>query len=143
MSAIPTVTNSTSSAPPPQRMPIQSLGQQEFIKILVAQLTSQDPMNPQKDTEFVAQMAQFSQLESSKTLTAELTSLRQQQDFLSANSLIGRQIQVADGDAQFIGTVTGVEMSKGSPLIAVGEKTFALNEVVRVGAPASGHGYAN
>ena len=57
----PSVAPSTdNSAHYAERMPAQKLGQDEFIKILVTQLRSQDPLNPQKDTEFIGQMAQFS-----------------------------------------------------------------------------------
>src|SRR5688500_11321181 len=70
-----------------ERLPVQTLGQEEFIKILVAQLTSQDPLNPQKDTEFIGQMAQFSALESTKSMQSEIQTLR-------ANSLLGHTVEV-------------------------------------------------
>jgi flagellar basal-body rod modification protein FlgD len=130
--AISSTTSATAAAQGIGRLPVQTLGQEEFIKILVTQLTSQDPMNPQKDTEFIAQMAQFSQLESNKTLASELTSMRQQQDFLSASSMIGRTVEFDDGDASHTGTVTGVEMREGKPFIVAGEHIFGLGDVVRV-----------
>ena len=54
------------------RVPIQTLGQNDFLKLLVTQMTSQDPLNPQKDTDFIAQMAQFSSLEQSKTMASDV-----------------------------------------------------------------------
>jgi flagellar basal-body rod modification protein FlgD len=136
--AIPAVNSNATTQAPASRIPIKTLGQEDFIKILVTQMTSQDPMNPQKDTEFVAQMAQFSQLESSKTVTSELTSMREQQDFLKANSLIGRRVQMASDDGMYIGTVSGVEMKGKEPLLQVGEETFALADLIRVDQPQSG-----
>src|SRR5688572_31229766 len=79
------------------RLPAQKLGQDEFIKILVAQLTSQDPLNPQKDSEFIGQMAQFSALESTKVMQNEIQTLR-------ANSLLGHTVEVKTEKS---GTVTG------------------------------------
>ena len=140
--AISNVSPATAGAVPPTRVPIQTLGQEDFIKILIAQLTTQDPMNPQKDTEFIAQMAQFSQLENSKTMTGELQNLRMQQDFLKANSLIGRVVQFSDGqDAGYVGTVTGMTVENGVPMLAVGDQTFSLNAVQRVqnGTPGRTH----
>jgi flagellar basal-body rod modification protein FlgD len=134
--------SSGSAAMAASRVPIQSLGQEDFIKILVAQLTTQDPMNPQKDTEFVAQMAQFSQLESSKDMRAELENMRMQQDFVQANSLIGRQVQFAEGanGASFVGTVTGMRVTSGEPMVTVGDQSFFLSDVVRVDQAAATSG---
>jgi flagellar basal-body rod modification protein FlgD len=126
------------------RVPIQTLGQEDFIKILVTQLTTQDPMNPQKDTEFIGQMAQFSQLESSKDMRTELENLRLQQDFLKANSMIGRKVQFDPEEGLgFVGTVTGMQVVDGQPQLAVGDKLFTLSDVVRIEqATATGGTYA-
>ena len=45
------------------------LGADDFMKLLTTQLTSQDPMNPMKDTEFISQMANFTSLEQMRTLS--------------------------------------------------------------------------
>jgi flagellar basal-body rod modification protein FlgD len=135
---------STNAALTADRVPIQTLGQEDFIKILVTQLTTQDPMNPQKDTEFVAQMAQFSQLESSKDMRTELESLRVQQEFLKANSMIGRRVQFQPEEGLgYVGTVTGMQVVDGQPHLAVGEKLFTIADVVRIDqAGATGGTYA-
>lgn len=131
ISAIGTVHTSLNYA---ERMPVQKLDQDDFIKILVAQLTSQDPMNPQKDTEFVGQMAQFSSLESTKSMQTEIKTLR-------ANSMIGKTVEVAvNRDANVVGEVTAVVNEKGEPKIVIGDRSYALSDVVRVDAsvtPAS------
>lgn len=109
-----------------ERMPVQKLGQDDFIKILVAQLSSQDPMNPQKDTEFIGQMAQFSALESTKSMQSEIQTLR-------ANSMLGQTVEVAvNREANVIGVVTGIVNEKGEPKIIIGEESYSLKDVVRV-----------
>lgn len=122
----------------------KTLGQEEFFQILVAQLTTQDPLNPLSDAEFIGQMAQFSQLESSRGMMAELQSIRTQQDFVQANSLIGRQVQFETSDATgYLGTVTSIEVKNGQPLLAVGDQTFTLDQVVRVHPAALSRSNAN
>jgi flagellar basal-body rod modification protein FlgD len=59
VTAAETATDTTRSSGP------KALGQDEFLKLLVTQLKQQDPLNPTNNTEFVAQLAQFSQLEQS------------------------------------------------------------------------------
>lgn len=116
-----------------ERQPIQTLGQEEFIKILVAQMTSQDPLNPQKDTEFIAQMAQFSALENSRVMQAEMEAMRAQQDFLHANTLLGRRIELTtEGAEHLVGTVTAVRVVEGEPLLVVGGQAHPLSNVLRV-----------
>lgn len=104
---------------------MQRLGQDEFIKILVTQLRSQDPLNPQKDTEFVGQMAQFSALESTKLMQSEIQSLR-------ANSLIGHTVEVSGEEANFIGEVTSVDTIQGELKIIVDGVPYSLSDVIRV-----------
>jgi flagellar basal-body rod modification protein FlgD len=120
--AAPSTDNSLSYA---ERVPMQKLGQDEFIKILVTQLRSQDPLNPQKDTEFVGQMAQFSALESTKMMQDEIQSLR-------ANSLLGQTVEIAGEENNIIGQVTSVDKIQGELKIIVDGLPYSLSDVIRV-----------
>lgn len=107
---------------------MQKLDQNDFIKLLVAQLTTQDPLNPQKDTEFIGQMTQFSALESSKTMQTELQTLR-------ATQLLGQtvEIKLEDEDgATLVGQVTAIDNGSGQPKIIVAGEAFSLSDVIRV-----------
>jgi flagellar basal-body rod modification protein FlgD len=78
-----------------------SLGQEDFLKLLIAQLENQDPMEPAKDTEFVAQMATFSSLEQLITANDNLEGLALGQANLinsQALTLIGKEALVEAGD---------------------------------------------
>jgi len=125
--------NSEATPADPGRIPVKTLDQQDFIKILVTQLSTQDPLDPQKDSDFIGQMAQFSTLESNKTMTSGIESLQSQQEFLKANSLIGRNVELLDDDANhFTGAVTAVQVVAGKPQLIVDEKPYTLDEVIRV-----------
>ena len=107
----PASAGDTTTTDPSARTPVKTLGQDDFLKLLVAQMTSQDPLEPQKDTDFIAQMAQFSTLEQSKTMGQDVTGLRDQQDISQAYSLIGQSVSVqADANTTAQGTVQAVNI---------------------------------
>lgn len=75
----------------------KSLGQDAFLKLLVAQLQNQDPLNPQENYEFVAQLAQFSSLEQSIGINDRLDALALQNQGLQNSqivALVGKQATV-------------------------------------------------
>lgn len=63
-----------------------------FLRLLGAQMKSQNPLDPMKDTEFVAQMAQFSQLEQITSLSANMKSLNMSSQISQGAALIGREV---------------------------------------------------
>ena len=113
-----------------ERVPVKMLGQNEFLKLLVTQMQNQDPMKPVSDTEFIAQMAQFSSLEQTKTMSADITKLRQGNDFLQATNLLGKEVRLHLGDMEFTkGIVTDLNVKDGEARIIVGDKTYTLDQV--------------
>jgi flagellar basal-body rod modification protein FlgD len=81
----------------------RTLGQDEFLKLLVAQLKNQDPLKPMENTAFVAELAQFSQLEqAAKQVTLLERSLAAQTANLpyALLALVGRQVTVSGGVVQ-------------------------------------------
>ena len=85
----------------------KALGQDDFLKLLVAQLQNQDPLNPSDATEFTAQLAQYSQLEQLFNLNKSMDQLAQAQnnsERLSALGLIGKDVVVEGADFNLEGT---------------------------------------
>ena len=120
-----------------ERVPVKMLGQNEFLKLLVTQMRNQDPMQPVSDTEFIAQMAQFSSLEQTKTMSSDITKLRQGNDFLQATNLLGKEVRLNLGGMAFTkGIVTDLNVKDGEARIIVGEKTYTLDQVNSVSAEA-------
>ena len=77
------------------------MGKEEFLKMLIAQLKNQNPLNPLEGTEFTAQLAQFSSLEQLQNVYTELKALSQRQASLNNSqlvSLIGKEV-TARGNA--------------------------------------------
>lgn len=122
--------------PGTDRLPIKSLQQNDFLKLLAAQMTSQDPLNPSSDAEFMSQMTQFSTLEQAKSTQAEISQLRANQDFLRADGLLGRTVHLQaliDGETvHTTGIVDAIKNQAGTPQLIVNGMAFNLGEVVQV-----------
>src|SRR5437773_2200992 len=100
--------------------PIKTLSQDDFLKLLVVQMKSQDPLNPKTDTEFIAQMTQFSALEQAKSMQQDIAGLRGDQELLQADALIGRFVTLQDGkNLVSPGVVSAVDVMAGTPMIVV------------------------
>src|SRR4051812_43579989 len=80
------------------------MGKDDFMKLLVAQLQNQDPMKPMDDKEFITQLAQFTSLEASQKMTAQIEELNGSAMLTQAATLIGKQISAKLETGQ---TVTG------------------------------------
>ena len=99
-----------------------------FLKLLVAQLSNQDPLNPTEDKEFVTQLAQFTSLEQLQNINegvGNLNTTMHQSQLLSATSFIGKQI-LADGSQ-----ITKVSDDKGE--IYTTDLYYTLDEDVAKG----------
>jgi flagellar basal-body rod modification protein FlgD len=108
----------------------QALGQEDFLKLLAQQFQQQDPMKPMDDTAFISQMAQFTSLSQTNTMTQQLASMQANQSAATASSYLGRQVTVDTGDGSTTsGLVSGVDVSTGTPRIVVGDYTYSLAAV--------------
>jgi flagellar basal-body rod modification protein FlgD len=112
--AISTVSSSTSA------LQGNSLKMEDFMKILLTQLTYQDPLKPMDNQEFMAQMAQFTSLEQTQQLNEKMSLLVANQAALQSVGLIGRTVDLAvSGGATLTGTVTSLSLGGESPTISI------------------------
>lgn len=108
----------------------ENMGQTEFLTLFTTQLKNQNPLDPVKNEAFVAQLAQFSQLEATtamKTSMQNLVSSLANDRLLGATSLIGKTVGVPDGPVM----VTDTTVSQGvinAPTGADGIKVQVFNE---------------
>ena len=117
----------------------QTLTQANFLQLLVTQMSSQDPLNPQSDTAFAAQLAQFSALQQSQATLQQSQAMSQNMSVLQANSLLGEIVTVApaDGSAFVSGPVTGVQIQSGTPVVVVNSQAYDLSQVTAIAPPVS------
>lgn len=106
------------------------LGQDAFLQLLLTQLQYQDPMNPMNDTEFVAQLAQFTTLSEIQKLNATANELLTAQGLSSAASLIGLTVTgLDDDDSSITGVVQSALMKDSKVYVRVGDTDVALANV--------------
>ena len=95
------------------------LGKDDFLKILVAQLSNQDPMKPMQDTEFIGQMAQFSSLEQMTNMNGTMSKVLDSQLQTSMTDyadLIGKSVKWTENNEKSSGKVQAVLYKEGTVL---------------------------
>ena len=113
---------------PVSTIPSQSLqNQADFLKLLVTQMSSQDPFNPESDTDFAAQLAQFSSLQETQTMAGDLQTIQ-------ATGLMGQTVALTPttGGGSVAGVVSAVQMSSGTPQIIVNGQPYNLSQITAV-----------
>jgi flagellar basal-body rod modification protein FlgD len=109
----------------------QSMGMQDFLKVLMTQLVYQDPLKPMDNQEFMAQMAQFTSLEQTQQMNEKLATLIGNQAALQSIGLIGRTVDVTTGTGSSLtGVVSALSLTGDTPSMTITTSAGAtLNNV--------------
>jgi flagellar basal-body rod modification protein FlgD len=110
----------------------KGLGKDDFLKLLVTQLSHQDPMEPMQDKEFIAQMAQFSQLEQMTNMAENFNKLTSMVTNTQASSSLGKNVEITDGSQIVQGTVDAVSSSGPSPQVLVKGQYYDWSKVTGI-----------
>jgi len=103
-----------------QNKAFSSLKSEDFLKLLITQLTNQDPLQPTSNEDLLKQIASIREIESSTSITKTLENLTQQQRFGSASSLIGQFITsppATENGKPIQGQVVGVRFGQNGEAI--------------------------
>lgn len=111
------------------------LGSDAFLKLLVAQLRYQNPLDPADGTQMLQQTAQFTQVETLQAISETNQQLMGLQQVTLAMSVVGKNVTAIgpDGNARF-GTVQGVRFTPEGPMLDVDGIELALDNVLSVSA---------
>jgi flagellar basal-body rod modification protein FlgD len=132
-----TNTNATASSALGASLGTGKLDQQAFLNLLITQLRNQDPIEPQSNTEFLAQLAQFSQLQQTQTLTETIQAQTLMQQLTFGASLAGHTVKyVDDSGAEQTGVVSSVRVESSGLLLQVNGRDVPLGSVFEILAPA-------
>jgi len=100
--------SSSSSSSTKQVHDLKDLDINQFLQLMVSELTHQDPLNPMDNTQLVQQIGELRSIAASDQLTSTLQAVQTQQSLTTASSLIGRQVKALSSDN---GDITGVVQS--------------------------------
>ena len=112
---------------------LQSLGVQDFTKMLVAELKNQDPSQPMSNSDLLNQVSQIRAIESNDQLSSTLKSVLLGQNLASAGNLIGRTIKGLDTTGTRVnGPVSSVSISGNAATLSVGNSKVELSNVTDI-----------
>jgi len=119
---------------------LKDLDINQFLQLMVSELTHQDPLNPMDNTQLVQQIGELRSIAASDQLTSTLQALQTQQSLTTASSLIGKQVAALSTDNQNInGTVSSVSVevdpndnTKRTYKVKIGDQSIDLQNVREV-----------
>lgn len=115
------------------------LGKDDFLTLLITQLSHQDPTAPMEDTQFIAQMAQFSSLEQMTNMSAGFTKLASLIGNSEASAAVGKTVEIEADGASVSGTITAATRGE-SPSVMVNGQWYGWADVKTVYADKNTYG---
>lgn len=108
-----------------------TLNYNDFLKLMIAQMKNQDPLNPTDSTQYMSQIAQFSSVEQSINTNSKLDQLLVNSNISQASTMIGLTLKAPDGTT---GTIQSVRIdSSGSTAILTTGKEVPIGAGVTIG----------
>lgn len=112
-SAISPASSATTPAAP-------NLNLNDLLQVLLTELTNQDPLKPVDNTEFMAQIAQFTALDATQQMNTNIQQLVGLQAITQSAGLLGRKVSAtSNGGATINGTVTALTLDNGVPQLTI------------------------
>ncbi|HSV26823.1 MAG TPA: flagellar hook capping FlgD N-terminal domain-containing protein [Sedimentisphaerales bacterium] len=102
--------------------------QMDYMKLLIAQLQNQNPLEPMSNTEMASQMAQFSQLQQLEGMNKSFSEVLRKTELQYANSLVGQRVVFSAADGQLAsGVVEAVGITSDGIILKVGNYEVELD----------------
>ena len=110
-----------------------SISRDQFLKILVSELTSQDPLEPMNNNDFIQQLVGLQSLEQTSTLTDSLSSFQKFMQMSSGSSMIGKTVKGQTGSGEQVQGVVGkVVLENGNVSVVVGSRKLPINSITEI-----------
>ncbi|MBX2858018.1 MAG: flagellar hook assembly protein FlgD [Cellvibrionaceae bacterium] len=122
------------------------LGQKAFLELMITQMENQDPLSPQENTEFIAQLAQFSSVEALDSLNANFDSFTNSfvaNQALQASTLVGRSVTVPTDTAlleegDVVSASVDIPAGVGNVSVSIYSQSGSLVEQLDLGTQSAG-----
>jgi flagellar basal-body rod modification protein FlgD len=109
---------------------MQDLGVEQFLKLLIAELQNQDPLNPMDNAQMIQQVSEIRSIVASDKLTDTLSGVQLGQAIASASSMLGKTVNgISDASQDTEGVVERVTVVDGVPKLHVGGQQIDLKNI--------------
>lgn len=115
-----------------ERTPTNQLDKDAFLSLLAAQLQYQDPLSGGDNTEYIAQMAQFSSLEQMQNLNHSISEMVYFQYIQYGSQMVGKNVTINDGEQRIQGVVERVNMQNSQINLLVNGTYYLLHQVEEI-----------
>jgi flagellar basal-body rod modification protein FlgD len=122
MTTIPATGSSTASTTSSSSTDTPTLGYNDFLQLLLAQMQNQDPLNPTDSTEYVSQLASFSNVEQGINMNSKLDQLLVDSNISQASTMVGLTITSADGATTGVVKSVRIDSSGATAVLADGSE---------------------
>lgn len=117
---------------------LRDVNMDDFLKLMIAELQNQDPLNPMDNAQMLQQISQIREIGATDKLSETLSAVQLGQTLSTASALIGKQVKgLDDNNQQIQGLVERVTIKDGKPSLQVGEKSVSLSNVSEILPAAS------
>ncbi len=116
------------------------LGSDAFLKLFIAQLKYQNPMEPMDGTQMMAQTSQFTMVETLQALSEAQKTTMGYTQMSTATGLIGRSVTALDNGETVTGVIDRVQVSTDGPVLVMGARKVPITAVISVGVPPASTG---
>lgn len=127
LGGVPTSTTSNTTA---------SLGENDFLELMMDQLKNQDPLNPADPTQYMSELASFSTLEQEMQISSASSTSAADESANAALNLVGKTVSYTDSaGATETGTVSSVDFTSSGPTLTIGSTSgITLSSVTSASA---------
>lgn len=132
-SSVSTVQGQQGAQAPNAKSSIEQMDLDGFLKLLIAELQNQDPMQPMDNNEILQQVSQIREIQSNQNMVTTLDAVKLGQNMSTATALIGWDVlAMTDEGDQISGRVDAVTFEDGAPRLKVGDNAINLKNISAV-----------